>query len=541
MNVRSLQIRRPSLPSLSSLRWRRKPAEGAPAPAIGRYAHRSWLRRHKAMCFIVLTLFSLIYGFAFAIFGRFLFVQLTAPLVVLAGITLWVLPDMDRAPDKLLGKTFTAFLFALLCWPDYIAFAVPGLPWVTAIRLFGAPMALTLLICVSVSARFRARMGDILSAEPLIWKLLVAFTVIAGLSIALSRNIPASVNKFVVAQMAWTAVFFISCYVFVQPGRVRTLSKYLWAISIYCCIIALYEVRYSKLPWAGRIPWFLKIEDEQVLRVLGGLSRAFTGVYRVQSKFGISLGLGEFFGLALPFILHLIVTSRRWSVRIAGLLTLPLIFFITLKTDSRLAFISFVASMLGYLLFWSYRYWRNNRESILGSALIFGYPVGFAGFVALALVWRRLEVLVFGGGAQQSSTDSRKEQYRMGFRLLRRNPIGNGIGEGAQTLGYTAPDGTITIDTYYLVVALEYGVIGFLIYYAMFLWATWRAARIGLNSRDPDILFLVPAAIALTNFVISKSVFSQQENHSLAFMLLGMVIALSWRAREQLRSRPTAR
>ncbi|WP_156361718.1 O-antigen ligase family protein [Sphingomonas sp. Leaf343] len=502
-----------------------------PAPAIGRYVHASWFRRHRILCFVALTLFSILYGFSFAILGRYLLVQLTAPLLVLGCIVLWVLPDAGAAPVRALGASLMAFMFALLCWPDYIAFAVPGLPWVTATRLFGVPMVLIMLYCMATSSAFRDRIWDIINVAPEIWKLFVAFNVLAALSIALSDNIPASINKFVIAQVSWTTVFFAACYIFTEPGRIKRMAAYLWGITIYCCLIGLYEIRYEKLPWAGRIPSFLKIEDEQVLRVLAGLSRAASGVYRVQSKFGISLSLGEFFGLALPFILHLIVNTKTMWVRLLGVVTLAMVFVVTLRTDSRLAFIGFIVALLLYALYWSFTYWRTNRQSIFAAALMLAYPAGLVAFITLAFAWRRLERLILGGGAQQASTDSRKDQYAMGWRILKHNPIGHGIGEAATTLGYRVQDGTLTIDTYYLAVALEYGVLGFVIYYAMFLFGIARAASLGMKTKDPEIVFIVPTCIALVNFFISKSVFSQQENHPLAFLLLGIVVALSWRQR----------
>ncbi len=47
------------------------------------------------------------------------------------------------------------------------------------------------------------------------------------------------------------------------------------------------------------------------------------------------------------------------------------------------------------------------------------------------------------------------------------------------------------------------------------------------------MLYLLPIAIALSNFVIGKSVLSQVENHPLVFMLLGMAIALLARAKAE--------
>jgi O-antigen ligase len=144
----------------------------------------------------------------------------------------------------------------------------------------------------------------------------------------------------------------------------------------------------------------------------------------------------------------------------------------------------------------------------------------------------RLEVMVWGGGAQQNSTDARRFQYEAGLRLVAKNPIGHGIGEAAQTLGYIAPGADmLTIDTYYLAVALEFGVVGFVVYYAMLVFGIWHAGRTAIMTRDPELAFMGAACIAMVNFLISKSVFSQTENHPLMFIMLGLIVAAVYRER----------
>ena len=46
-------------------------------------------------------------------------------------------------------------------------------------------------------------------------------------------------------------------------------------------------------------------------------------------------------------------------------------------------------------------------------------------------------------------------------------------------------------------------------------------------------LLLAPLLIALTNFLVIKSIFSQQENHPLAFVMMGAVVVLAWRIKKQ--------
>jgi len=94
----------------------------------------------------------------------------------------------------------------------------------------------------------------------------------------------------------------------------------------------------------------------------------------------------------------------------------------------------------------------------------------------------------------------------------------------------------LTIDTYYLTVALEYGVLGFILYFGAFLFAVGGATRYVLapfDRRNREAGFLLPAGICLINFVVIKSVFAQQDNHPLVFMVLGMALALTYRIRKE--------
>ncbi len=514
-------------------RWRAARRRGAtrkPAPLAG-YARSGWLQRHRILCTVLLAFAGLIYGFAFALFGNILLVPLLTPLVLLLLLVIWALPETDQPPERLLEWLFFAYVIALITWPDYLAIDLPALPWITAIRLTGFPMVAALMLCLSRSPSFRRRLGAVLSGYPYVWKSVVAFAAIALFSIALSDGMGESVQKFAIAQVNWTAVFFVSCFAFALHGRVDRFAMILWLTTVFVCLIAVEEARRSQLPWAGHIPSFLAIADESVQRVLTGAMRAGTGRYRAQSKFGTSLGFGEFMALTLPFILTLITVHKRLMVRVAATASLPLIGYAVYRTDSRLAAIGMLITLFLFLLFWSFRRWRTAEHSYFAGMLIFAYPfIAFAGLVA-TLVVGRLRAMVWGDGSESASNDARQRMYEAGFDIVMRNPIGHGIGRGADTLGYTNPGGTLTIDTYYILILLEFGVLGFIVYYGMFIVAAIRAAVASLSTRDPEGVWLGAAAIAIVNFVIIKAVFSNTENHPIAFMLLGLIVALLYRER----------
>lgn len=513
------------------------------------YTRDGWLTRHYVAGYALMALAAGAYGYLFASFGGLggKLAPFIAPLALLAGLIFWTLPELRRPPVVLLDRLFAVFLFALLIWPDYLALTLPGLPWITAIRLVGFPLAFTLLLCAFGSSAFRARLYFILSSDRVLFHLLAGFMAICVATLGFSHNIGGSVNRLIVAFVSWFCIFFASCWYFSFKGRAVRFTRYLLVIFVCCLIVAVIESRLERLPWAGHIPSILDVENPLINILLQGTRRAASGIYRVQSKFSTSIGLGEFISMSLPLLLHELVFSRSKWIKIVIALTLPVTFYIVLKTDSRLAFIGFFSSILLYTFAAAILRWRRVRDSLVGPALVLAYPVLAAFVVLLSLFWHRLRVLIWGGGAQQFSTQSRADQMHMGLPIVMHNPLGHGIGQGAVTLGYTAPGfDFVTIDSYYLAVALEFGVVGFAAFYGMFAWAVLRAGRTALHARDPELLFITPAAIALLNFLLSKSIYAETENQPLAFMLLGMIVALQYRSsiegerRRDAPQRPTA-
>jgi O-antigen ligase len=197
-------------------------------------------------------------------------------------------------------------------------------------------------------------------------------------------------------------------------------------------------------------------------------------------------------------------------------------------TDARLGLIgfimTFVLSGLLYGIFW----WRRQRQGLIGPALVLAYPALMVATFVSTLVVGRFRNKIWGGGQYDASNQGRIEMYEKGIPMVMHRPWGFGAGRGAETLGITNEDGVLTIDTYYMLIGLEYGVIGFIIYYGAFLLGTYVGGRAGVDVKDrrSEQMLLIPLTVALSNYVIIKAVFSNDDNHPLAFMMLGMVLAL---------------
>jgi hypothetical protein len=518
--------------ALANGAWLRRRRRG-PADKLAPYFQHGFWGRHKILTGLLIAFVSAIYGMMFGVTATAFLVQMMIPVAIVAILVVGLLPESGVVFERSISALFFGFFFALAVWPDYLAFAFGGLPWITAARLIAIPLCLFFLISLSQSQTYRSSMKERLDAAAPVWKFLLVYFVISLITIAFSNKPMESVNKYIVAIYAWGAIFLIAVQLFVRPGRVRLFSQWLWAGLIISCFLAVWEFRIDRVPWAGHIPSFLKIEDEMVARVLSGASRAAIGEHRVQGKFTTPLGLAEFLALMAPFIMHFIAQGRNLIERGAAALTLPLIFFVIDKTDSRLGVIGLLLASFGYVFFWTLRRWQRESSSLFAPMIVVGYPAMMTVLLIASFFVTRLKNMIWGGGAYQASNEAREDQIAQGMDIVMRHPWGHGIGRAAETLGYTNLDGFITIDTYYLSIALEGGVIGFVSYYGAFIAAMVIGSGQLMKAGDrEETSWLLPVLLSLGNYVVIKSILSQQENHPLAFCLLGMAVALIYRVKQ---------
>jgi hypothetical protein len=514
----------------------RPSAAGAPAidsrPLLAGYKRTPgrWL---VVALIAILAVACFAYGFMFGVSAPARMMPFTVPIVVMLGLTIWALPPGDYAPTKLLEPLFIAFFAALVLWPNYLAIALPSLPWLTLLRIIGAPMVVVLLVCVSVSRRFRGEMVDILNTDKMLWRMLAALVVLQTVTIPLSSDPGATLNRYIIAQVNQTAIFFVACYVFTRERFLEMWVRMLLVMLAVLAALGLWEWSLKLLPWAGHIPSYLRVEDESVQRILTPRSRAATGIYRVHSTATTPLGLAEILGMSMPFAMHLLFDRYPLWVRVAAAAYIPYAVNVILLTDSRLGVVASLASVIFYLLIWALLRWRQNRDSIFGPAISLAYPAIFVGFVAATFFIGRLRAQVWGDGSQKASTESRIDQWIMGIPKIIKNPLGYGLGRGADELGFANAAGVITIDSYFLSVLLELGVLGFFVYFGLMARGAWVGARTVISSRlDQELRLLVPLSVTIINFIIVKSVFSQDANHPLIFMMLGAIVAASYRARK---------
>lgn len=480
-----------------------------------------------------LALFCLVYGFFYALTAPTFIVACVVPLVVLSAMIIWALPHQRTAPTLAIEFLFPFFFIALILWPNYLAVSLPGLPWITLLRIVGLPMAGLLLISLSVSPPFRKRVAESVKGVPLIWTFMCGFIFVQIVTTVISTDPPASAQLVFNHSIYWISVFVIASVLFRETKYVERYWALLCLLAIPIILVTVLETRGQHILWAAHIPEILRIPDPSVQLTLTPSFRPGINFYRAKATFNSPLALAEYLALLTPFFLHFAFFSKKTWVKIACFAMVPVLFITIRMTDARLGVAGLFISVLGYGLLWSIVRWRSHPKDLFAAATVYAYPAVFMAGVGLVFASKRVNMMVFGDGAQASSSEARDTQLGMAMHQLMRAPWGHGTGQCGPAMGYA--DGSfVTIDNYFIAVALDYGVLGLVFWYGVFITAMVEATRYSISSRyagRTEARLLAPLAVAMAAFLFIKWVHGQDDNHPILFMMVGMVSALIYKLR----------
>ena len=506
-------------------------------PVLEPYANDRSLSRRLVRYSLppALGVLCLVYGFYFAITAPYLILPFAVPVVLVIGLAIWALPESATAPTRTMEVFFAGLFIGLILWPNYLALALPGLPWITMIRITGFPMVFLFLVSLSMSARLRGDLAQAFNDTPLVWRIFAVFVVLQFASIAFAGgHSAAALQRVVINQVNWTFVLLIAAYVCRTPGRAQSYIGLLVALAVPILAVSLLEAAHQSVLWRNHVPTFLKVPDEVAQLYLAGSLRSGLGIYRTKATFSTALGLSEYLALLTPFVLHYAVGRYPLALRLFSVAMLPVIFLVIRQTDARLGVVGFFISFLIYFLVWGVRRFHQARRDLLATAIVYATPVVFAVAASSVLLFHRVHVLVLGGGAQAGSDAARQAQLAMGIPKILSHPLGHGAGMSGLAMGY-APGEFITVDNYYLSIGLEYGVAGLACFFLLFLIPMIMAAKYAVQTplhKSSELEVLTPVSVALAVFLVIKSVFSQPDNHPIAFLCVGMTLALVARARQ---------
>lgn len=516
--------------------WRQGPAPVLPPftrepPPLTRLMRRT--------IFIALCVFlGIFYGFSMAVFPPFFLIYLGIPILLLAVVVIWALPDQGRAPVGLLRAMLTVYVVGVVLWPIYLSIALPGLPWISLRRLVAFPMMFVFLICLSISGDFRRRMAEVVRASGFLGKAVILFVCVQYATLVISPYLAASINYLINYTFLCSGVFFLSAWAFSQDGAPERLVRLLVGSAAVLVVIAALEWRMEQIIWANHIPWFFQIDDPNVRQMLSSEFRE--GVYRVTGPFTTSLSLAEYMAIASVFVLHFMLNAKSWSGRIVWGAFAFAILLVIFSTRARLGIAGWFAGHAFYAVIWSYRRWVRNKDDIIGPALAIATPIFAAIFLVAMFTVDAVRFRTIGGGSTGLSDDARRQQFDLAWPKLLQNPFGYGPANSGDVIGFRTPGGQVTVDSYVLTIMIEYGVAGLFLFFGMLIYSVYKGGRLAVASDSRDGGLVLPLAAALLVYGTVKLVLSQEDTIPLGYVMLGAMAALIWRAKKDAEAKALA-
>jgi O-antigen ligase len=484
-----------------------------------------WALLRRTILLAGLCFVTFFYGLLVSILPPFMLIPAAVPPVVLALLVVWALPEAPNPPVRILTGVFLVFSVVLYLWPNYLALSVGGLPWISIRRLMGVAAVLLLLICVSTSARFRSELGAVLRSSPWLTRMMIAFVSIQFISIAFSSGPGAAINRMVDMQTTWTAMFFISAWYGGKAERnIKIWVNLIMVVAVGLMILGAVEYRVQHVLWAGYIPSFLQIQDPAVLEIL---TANFRDRYRVVATLTSPLSYGEFLAMVTPFFIYRLFNAKTmlgfvlWGAM--DVILLVSCFF----SGARLSMIGYIVAHVVYVFLWAARYWRTHPGGLIGPALTLSYPALTALLGLAIMVVPAVHNRVLGGGSTQFSNNARHEQFALAVPAIAKRPLfGYGPGGSGGAIGWFNPAGEISVDSGYLTIAADYGLLGFLSFFGMIVLLGIQAGYMSIFARGKGVPLAAAVCAIFATIMSTKLVLSQMDNFPLLYIVLGLSAAV---------------
>jgi len=436
-------------------------------------------------------------------------------LPILIGI--FAVAPQRRAMPKRLALTLI-FMSAILLplWPVYLHVKIGPAPIITPPRLVLYLLSAMWIYDMAVSPIRRAQFALAVRRSAPVTMLVFALFGLGLMSLPLAEGRAIAVPEFFRQAIIHLLPF---CAVMTYIRRRREFLRFIQLLTIGACVsgaIALVEIGSGTLlasllsPFISDNAEWLRLAQSQKIR---------DGVFRAQASHTHPLSLGEFLSMTAPLALAFCLSARTRLVRFAWAGGLILVIAGALATNSRGAMMAIAVAMAvsGLILF--YRFLQTaaaDRYRPLAGLITAGV------LAASPLIGLAAHGVITGSAGAQAakSSQSRVEQIEMAWPKIMKRPVGGyGTGRSARILGYFGR--ALTIDNYYLTLAIDMGLPGPIVFFGLI--AAFGVVSLKRSRDGPldDRLIYVGLAASAAAFAVSRTIISQTGNLSILYVLLG--------------------
>lgn len=478
----------------------------------------------KSWLFLLMS--GLLFGYVCAVFPASTvlkgIVLMVAGLVVVFGLTVGAVSDYSGS--RYAKKAMFGWLFLLGACPAYLPFKFGPLPGLNPLRLaLWITIALWVFDLVS-SKTTRAHLLEALKYSKLfvtfavfyvLWQIVCAlFSEISVFSLQFVAKglLPAFVVMLVSLTYCRTMLDVQRAVIFVLGGAFVT------------CVAGLIEWRLQSNVFTKLLP-----SDPTQMEAMEWIliDKARSGVYRVSSTFSHPLALAEYLCMCLPLAAAACIFSKKITSRIFFSLLFLLMLLVIYLTQTRSAIVAVgvVLGSFGFLIGWRS---AGNRKR-LGIAL-FGWSVLLTLAIgSVALLGVTMSLIEGRNAGEAGSTQARLEMASRAKTLVSEQPIiGYGPGLGALKIGHMANNpNSLTIDSYYLSVVIETGLVGVMLFLGGMFFYFWGMGRAALQMDGVGSWVLPAIMAAVAASLTIKIILSLQNNFDYLYFLIGLGLVIA--------------
>lgn len=436
------------------------------------------------------------------------------------------------------------WIFLMGACPAYVPFKFGPLPGLNPLRLTYAAILAFWVYGLVTSPRLRAALMQGVAQSKVVFCSLTAFIAWQLFCATIGDQPFFSIYDFIKVVLPAYLFYLVAMTFYRNWADVQRTAMALALGALVACIAGLVEWRTQTNVFTTFLP-----TDPEQLAGLGWIlvDKARGGDYRVSGTFAHPLLLAEFLCMVLPLVLMLAAKALNLKIRVLALCFLPLLLVTIYLSYTRSSLIAAVTSLLVVALLFGFRSARQPKRPALA---MLGWMTVICAVATAAALSGSIGFLARGRtAAEAGSSDARVYMLKRGQMLLAEHPVqGYGAGLSAVKIGRVPGQRMLTIDSYFLTVALESGFVGLTLFLLGMAAAVLRTMSAGVRMTGVDSWVLVTLASAIVASLIVKTVLSLDQNVDLLYLFVGIsVVAVGWGSRplqaargDQAQSRPAA-
>lgn len=473
---------------------------------------------------ILALLVSVFSGLLIGAFNTGFALKLILFLLFPFGIMLlWLLPDSQRTPMLALNIGFCISVALYFIWPRFAYFDIPAMPTQHPQRMVFILLLAFWLYSIATSKTMRETLIRRLAENRVLAMMIGAFFILRLFS-SLFSSIPFYSISVTLKELFDYLLVYLLVLSFVQNiADVNRLLRWLVVVTLVVCIMGIVEYKLGHNLFTKFIDASQGDDGQYLQRALMDKVRA--GGYRIQASFNHPLLFAEFLICMLPFVIYRFIAGKAWE-RLLVAITIIMIGPVMWATHTRSAFAALAIVAVGFLFLLLYRAFTVKANQLRLLSIIFIIlPVLLT---SAAFILNYLGELVLGRTAEEfGSSFVRVLMLQRGIPLVLDSLwVGYGPGLGSYTLNFGDSTGALTLDNYYLQLALESGMPGLLAFLGLLAWGVVSSmTRLSRACTLGELALHGGFALSLLAFAAICVVLGTQHNFPLMFILLGLIVA----------------